>query len=90
MSAAENPTYNHKRITSTSLIKNGPGVSGGFLVAASSSGTITLYDSTDNSQGLMVNAVPLTAGQWYPFPGQFTRGLYAVIGGTADISYFYN
>lgn len=85
-----NDVYTAKNITATGTVKAGGGVIGSVLCAASSSGTITIYDGTSTAGTKLCNAVPLTAGAYFPFPASVRVGIHAVIGGTADITFFYN
>lgn len=75
------------RITSTGAVKTGPGSVQGVLASTSSSGTLTLYDNTSAAGSVIVSALPLVAGQYYPLNFKFSKGLWAVIGGTADITF---
>lgn len=90
MSRAENPSYSHVRLTASGLVRNGAGNIGRVFCSSSSSGTLQILDDTTNSGAhIVINTFPLTAGQSYPFNGEMERGIYAVIGGTADISIEY-
>lgn len=90
MSGILNESYQYKHISASALVKNGAGWLGGWLVNSSTSGTLTIYDNTAASGTIVVNAIPLTAGQYIPFPSIMGKGIYAVIGGTADITILYN
>lgn len=57
------------------------GVVVGLLCSTSSSGTLTLVDGKGR---VLCNAMPLTAGQFYPMPFNFIGGLTATVGGTAN------
>lgn len=85
------PTYQHKRLTASGLVKNGAGVVSGILCSSSSSGTAQIQDDTSAlGTHIVVNTIPLVAGQFYPLGQIMARGIYVVIGGTADISVTYN
>lgn len=85
------PTYNHKRLTATGIVKTGPGTVGRIFCSSSSSGTAQIQDDASNlGTHIVVNTFPLVAGQSYPFDLILARGLTVVIGGTADISVSYN
>ena len=73
------------RITSTTLIKKGNGTLAKIIPSASSSGTVTVYDGTDNTGTQLTNALPLTAGTPVDFNLAVQKGLYLVVGGTADL-----
>jgi hypothetical protein len=55
----------------------------GIFVSASSSGTITIYDSaTTTTTAPVITVTSVTAGTWYPIPVSTTAGIYIVVGGT--------
>ncbi len=85
-----NSTWTAKNISATATIKSGNGRIGGWLVNASSSGTLTVYDGTSTGGRKLTNATPLTAGQFIPFPVSVQDGIHVVIGGTADITILYS
>lgn len=78
----------YARLTASGLIKTGGGLLLGFYVSNTTSGTITLYDSTTGSGTQMSGLITPAAG-WGYFPGIFQTGAYAVIGGTLDVTFFY-
>lgn len=85
-----NEQYQYKRLTASGLVKNGAGCGGGFIVAQGQP-TITVYNGTDTSGDLILNGMVVTASATpYPLPAVFTMGLYVVISGSADITFFYN
>ena len=62
----------------------------GILVSASSSGTVTIYDSaTTTTTTKVVDTVSLTAGTWLPMPIGFASGVYIVVGGTLSATVVY-
>lgn len=84
-----NNQYQYKRLTTSGIVKNSAGLGGGMLIA-SGNPTITIYDGVDTSGTIMVNAMVCTAATPYPLPAMFTVGMYVVISGTADVTFFYN
>ena len=84
-----NPTQ-WKRLTATGLVKTGQGQLTGLLCASSSSMTATVYDGIDSTGVLIVNTMSLTAATPYPMPAKFNVGCYIVIGGTGDLTVFYD
>ena len=61
----------------------------GVFCASSSSGTLKLWDNASAGSGtVVVNTFSLTAGTFYPIPASTADGLYATIGGTADVTFF--
>ncbi len=61
---------------------------GVFVSAASSTPTITVYDSsTTTTTKKMVDTFTPVAGTWYPMPFATTEGIYVVIGGTVSATF---
>jgi hypothetical protein len=60
----------------------GDGVLGGVFCSAGTTPTLTLYDGVDATGTLLVNAMPLTPGQWTPLPFGISKGVFVTIGGT--------
>lgn len=87
MSRAENETYTPVVVTTSHLVKNGPGTAGGFFVAHGTP-TISIYDGIDNTGAKILDALVCVAGTPYPFPAQFTQGLYVEISGATSITFF--
>ena len=87
-----NPYYNdlyvYQRLTVSGSVKVGVGLLGGFIVA-SGTPTIALYDSLTGSGTLILNTMQTAVGVYYKIPAGFQTGLYAVITGTADITFLY-
>ncbi len=62
----------------------------GIFCSASSSGTVTLYDSaTTTTTTKVIDTVTLTAGTFYPIPVAFASGIYAVVSGTLSATIIY-
>jgi hypothetical protein len=76
------------RISASGIVRTGFGNLVGVLVNSSTSGLLTLYDGTAASGTPFVNALALTAGDYRAIPANFGKGLYATIGGTADVTFF--
>jgi hypothetical protein len=56
-----------------------------FVSAASSTPTITVYDSATTGTGTkIVDTFTPTAGTWYAMPAYATAGIYVVISGTVS------
>lgn len=80
----------YSRRTATANIKASNGVLLGVFCASSTAGTIQLYDdAATGTTTPITGSVSLTAGTWYRIPVGFSSGLYAVIGGTADVTIVY-
>lgn len=82
--------YSVVRRTITGTVRaGGGGEVGGFLVCTGTP-TLTLYDGIDNTGTLLLNGLVCVAGTPYPFPVHLNNGLYAVLSGVGDISFFIN
>lgn len=75
------------RVSATGTVISGPGVVVGVYCNSSTSGTVTLRDGTTGSPTPFVNALPVTAGAFYPLKMAFTTGLHFTLGGTADVTF---
>ena len=76
------------QLAATTQVKVGAGKLYGIFVSASSSGTLTVYDSgaASTSNGKISNTITVAAGtQYLSFPAGifFNTGLYIVLGGTS-------
>ena len=61
-----------------------------FVSAASSTPTITIYDSaTTTTTAPIVTVFTPTAGTYYTIPASTTSGIYVVIGGTVSATVFF-
>lgn len=82
----------YTNITASGLIATGPGSVQGFVVNSHTSGTLKLTDSLDGTTGTMFNTYTFASGsQSVSLQGaNFLTGLYATIGGTADITILFN
>lgn len=79
----------YTNISASALIKTGTGVVYGFVVNSHTSGTLKLWDNTAGSGTVLLNTITFAAGPNFvalPVGIQFGVGLYATIGGTADIT----
>lgn len=79
---------NYTQAAATIQIKVGAGKLFGIFVSASSSGTLTVYDTGagSTSNGKISNTITVAAGsQYLSFPAGifFNKGLYIVLGGTS-------
>lgn len=82
----DNATYTN--ITASALIKTGAGVLKGIVVNSHTSGTLKLWDNTSAATTVIFNTITFAAGpQFIKLPAvEFSTGLYATVGGTADIT----
>ena len=79
---------NYMQLAATTQVKVGAGKLFGIFVSASSSGTLTVYDTCagSTSNGTISNTIIVVAGsQYLSFPAGifFNNGLYIVLGGTS-------
>lgn len=90
MSALDAGKYSN--ISASTLIKTGSGTLYGIIVNSHSSGTLKLWDNTSAASTVICNTITFAAGpQVLMFPPgmSFYTGLYATVGGTADITIVY-
>lgn len=79
----------YTNLTASSLVKTGAGTVYGFIVNSNTSGTLKLWDNTSAASTVIVNTYTFPAGSSvveFPAGVSFYTGLYATIGGTADIT----
>jgi hypothetical protein len=74
------------RLQASALVVTGRARLAGFFVSSTTSGTIQFWDNTVGSGPALITGVVTPAVGWYPFSVDFTTGLYAVIGGTLDVT----
>lgn len=83
----------YTNLSASALIKTGAGVVSGFVVNSHSSGTLKLWDNTSAATTVLTNTITFAAGSGivvnFGSDIQFSTGLYATIGGTADITIFW-
>ena len=91
LNTREPMTYTN--LSASALIKTGAGVVSGFVVNSHSSGTLKLWDNTSAATTVLTNTITFAAGSGivvnFGKDIQFSTGLYATIGGTADITIFW-
>lgn len=79
----------YTNISASALIKTGAGALHGFIVNSHTGGTLKLWDNTSAATTVLLNTITFTAGPNFislPMGVSFNTGLYATIGGTADIT----
>ena len=82
---------NYTNLTADTLVYSGKGqLLGIFCASASASPTIKVWDQTSAAAPILVNTFTPVAGVFYPIPATFGTGLYVDIGGTLDITVFWN
>jgi len=77
-------------LSATGNIKSSQGQLLGIFVSASTSGTITIYDSaTTTTTTKIVDTFTGVAGTWHRIPIAFANGCYVVVGGTLSATLVY-
>lgn len=82
----------YSNISASTAVKSTEGTVYGVIVNSHTAGTLKLWDNTAASGTVIVNTFTFDTGsQVYTFPAgvSFYTGLYATIGGTADITIIY-
>lgn len=85
-------TAKYSNITASAAVKSGSGTLYGFIVNSHSSGTLKLWDNTSAATTVIMNTFTFPTGSgvyMLPMGVSFYTGLYATIGGTADITLLY-
>lgn len=79
-------------ITASGLIKTGQGVILGVIINSHTAGTLKLWDNTAGSGTVLFETITFGAAERDIdfFGAKFTTGLYATIGGTANLTIVYN
>lgn len=82
---------NYKNITASSLIKTGHGSIVGVLINSHTSGTLKLWDNTSAATTVLCETMSFAVGERFIplYDVAFNTGLYATIGGTANITIIY-
>ena len=85
------PKCSYVNLSASALVKTGAGQVYGVIIASHTSGTLKLWDNTSAATTILVNTMTFAAGERFiDLRGMtFGTGLYATIGGTADITIAY-
>lgn len=80
-----------KNLSASAQIKVGAGKVVGVIINSHSSGTLKLWNSLTAANAIVCNTITFAAGERFVplYNATFTIGLYATIGGTADITIVY-
>jgi hypothetical protein len=79
------------RLTATGNVSAVQARLAGILCSTTSSGTVVVYDSATTTTTIPITGtITLTAGQFYPIPARCQSGVYVVVGGTADVTVFFD
>lgn len=81
----------YKNLTASAQIKAGQGVAIGVIINSHTSGTLKLWDALTATTPVLCNTITFGASERFIplYNVNFTTGLYATIGGTADITIIY-
>jgi hypothetical protein len=80
----------YRNLTASALVKTGFGVLKGMYVNSTSSGTIKFWDQTSAATPVINNTITPAVGYHSLGDADFTTGLYATIGGTLDVTLYYD
>lgn len=86
----ENLVNQYVNLTASALVRTGQGKLVGMYVNSTTSGTIKLWDNTSAAGTVINNTITPAIGFHNLGTVNFTVGLYATIGGTLDVTLFYN
>lgn len=86
------PDASPVNLTASALIKTGSGRVQGIVINSHTAGTLKLWDNTAGSGTVLTNTMTFAVGERFiPLLGAtFGTGLYATIGGTADVTILFN
>lgn len=80
----------YKNLTADAVVKVGPGKLTGIFCASGTTPTIKVWDETSATGAVIINTFTPAAATMYRFPEiQFTKGLFADVGGTIDCTFFF-
>lgn len=79
----------YKNLTASGLVKTGQGILVGMYVNSTSSGTIKFWDAVTATTPVINNTITPAVGFHWLGNANFTTGLYATIGGTLDVTLYY-
>jgi hypothetical protein len=78
-----------KNVTATANIKATTGQLIGFYVNSTTVGTIIIYDDAATGTTVPLSGTITPAIGFHRFPASFASGLYVAIGGTLNVTLFY-
>jgi len=84
-------TYTYKNISASGLVKTGNGKIKGIIINSHTGGTVKLWDAVSAAVPIICNTITFGAAERFIplYDIEFTVGLFATIGGTADITIVY-
>lgn len=84
------PSNSFRNLTASALVKTGSGVLVGMYVNSTTAGTIKFWNQTSAAVPVLNNTITPAIGYHNLGNANFTNGLYATIGGTLDVTLYYN
>lgn len=81
----------YRNITATGAVKNGSGIAVGVIISSHTGGTLKLWDSLSGAGATLVNTMTFGVGERFVplYNAAFNIGLFATVGGTADLTIMY-
>ena len=79
----------YKNMTASANVKSSQGAMLGFYVNSTTAGTIQFYDDSATGTTTPICGVITPAIGFHRFPVTFANGLYAVVGGTLNVTVVY-
>lgn len=79
-------TKSYGRLTATGAVCASRGRLNGFYVSNTTAGTLVLFDNASAASPQITGTITPTIG-WNALPVDFQTGLWAVIGGTLDVTF---
>jgi len=85
------PKCSYTNLSASALIKTGAGQAYGIVINSHTTGTLKLWDNTSAATTVLCETMTFAVGERFiPLLGAtFSTGLYATIGGTANITILY-
>lgn len=80
----------YANLTASALVKTGTGIIKGMYVNSTTAGTIKFWDKTTAATPVINNTITPAIGYHNLGDVAFTTGLYATIGGTLDVTLYYD
>lgn len=86
------PDCSEINLAASALVKTGSGRIHGIVVNSHTAGTVKIWDNTSAAGTVMNETMTLAVGERFIplYGGTFGTGLFITIGGTANITVYYN
>ena len=81
----------YKNLAASALVKTGAGIVTGVIINSHTAGTLKLWDNTSAATTVLCETMTFAVGERFVplYNINFNTGLYATIGGTANITIAY-